>query len=97
MKKFFLISSLFTTIIAHTQELYQIPSNTQSHVSSFENMNGVKGQGGKTNKTAKGNAFELIKAGETKTLLNVKGQALFNACGAQLANAAITSAADVLG
>ena len=72
MKKFFLISSLFTTIIAHTQERYQIPSNTQSHVSSFENMNGVKGQGGKTNKTAKGNAFELIKAGETKTLLNVK-------------------------
>jgi hypothetical protein len=35
----------------------------------LENPNGVRGNGGKTNKTAKGNAFETIKARETKTLL----------------------------
>jgi Protein of unknown function (DUF2961) len=49
-----------------------MPANAQSRVSSFENLNGEKAQGGKTNKTAKGNAFESIKAGETKTLLDVK-------------------------
>src|SRR6476660_2241306 len=72
MKKFFLILTLFITIITQAQELYQMPSNTQSRVSSFENMNGLKGEGGKTNKTAKGNAFEFVKAGETKILLDIK-------------------------
>ncbi|WP_153798562.1 glycoside hydrolase family 172 protein [Foetidibacter luteolus] len=55
------------------QQLYTMPDNAQSSISSFENINGLKGQGGKTNKTAKGNAFEPLKAGETKTLLDVKG------------------------
>jgi hypothetical protein len=53
------------------QQLYQLPSGTHSRVSSFENLNGLKGQGGKSNATAKGHAFEDLKAGETKTLLNV--------------------------
>ena len=48
-----------------------MPKDAESRLSSFENPNGIKGQGGKTNKTAKGNAFEFIKAGETKTLLNI--------------------------
>jgi len=72
MKKFFLIPTLFVTITVQAQELYQMPANKQSRVSSFENMNGLKGEGGKTNKTAKGNAFEFVKAGETKTLLDIK-------------------------
>ncbi len=53
------------------QELYSMPKGQQSRVSSFENLNGVKGNGGKTNQTAKGNAFESLKAGESKTLLEV--------------------------
>jgi hypothetical protein len=53
------------------QELYSMPKGQQSRVSSFENLNGVKGSGGKTNQTAKGNAFESLKAGESKTLLEV--------------------------
>jgi hypothetical protein len=53
------------------QELYSIPNGKQSRVSSFENLNGLKGQGGKTNQGGKGNAFESVKAGESKTLLNV--------------------------
>jgi len=56
------------------QQLYEMPAGAQSRLSSFENPNGVKGSGGKTNKTAKGNAFEWIKAGETKSLLNINGE-----------------------
>ncbi|HEY4207622.1 MAG TPA: glycoside hydrolase family 172 protein, partial [Puia sp.] len=33
----------------------------------------VKGQGGMSNATAKGHAFESLKAGESKTLLNMQG------------------------
>jgi len=54
------------------QELYIMPKGIQSRVSSFENLNGQKGEGGKTNKGAKGNAFESLKAGESKTLLEVR-------------------------
>ncbi|HEY1217162.1 MAG TPA: DUF2961 domain-containing protein, partial [Bryobacteraceae bacterium] len=53
------------------QQLYQLPAGAQSRDSSFENLNGLKGQGGKSNATAKGHAFEDLKAGETKTLLKV--------------------------
>ena len=49
------------------------PPGAQSRVSSFENINGVKGQGGKTNQGAKGNAYEALKAGEQKVLLDVTG------------------------
>lgn len=52
---------------------YLFPAGVQSRVSSFENPNGVKGAGGQTNKTAKGNAFERLQPGETKMLLDVKG------------------------
>jgi Protein of unknown function (DUF2961) len=53
------------------QELYSMPKGQQSRVSSFENLNGAKGEGGKTNRGAKGNAFESLNAGESKTLLDV--------------------------
>ena len=56
------------------QQLYEIPKGVESRLSSFENPNGIKGNGGKTNKTAKGNAFETINPGETKTLLNINGE-----------------------
>jgi len=76
MKKFFLLVIGHSMLIASAQEIFQMPKNTQSRVSSFENPNGVKGSGGKTNKTAKGNAFETLKQGETKTLLDVEGQGI---------------------
>lgn len=71
-----LLILLFAAIAfaASSQQLYEMPASTQSRLSSFENPNGIKGAGGKTNKTAKGNAFEWIKAGETKSLLNVNGE-----------------------
>jgi len=63
-------------LTARSQQLYEMPKGVQSRVSSFENLNGVKGAGGKTNKTAKGNAFEWIKPGESKALLDVKAQGI---------------------
>ncbi len=56
------------------QALFEMPSGVSSRVSSFENPNGLKGSGGKTNKTAKGNAFEMVDPGTTKTLLDITGQ-----------------------
>jgi hypothetical protein len=53
------------------QELYQMPAGVESRVSSFENLNGAKGRGGMTNHGAKGNAFESLKAGTSKTLLDI--------------------------
>lgn len=41
--------------------------------SSFENPTAGKGAGGSENRGAKGHAFDSIAAGETKTLLDVKG------------------------
>src|SRR6188474_1185105 len=68
------IFCLLWSIFSQAQSLYEMPVNPQSRLSSFENPNGVKGNGGKTNKTAKGNAFEFVEPGETKNLLDIKGE-----------------------
>lgn len=64
---------LLASGVGYGQALYEMPTGVVSKLSSFENPNGLKEQGGKTNQTAKGNAFEALKAGETKILLDVKG------------------------
>jgi hypothetical protein len=76
MKNFFFFVLSHITLIASAQQIFQMPKNAESRVSSFENPNGVSGNGGKTNKTAKGNAFETIKEEETKTLLDISGQGI---------------------
>ena len=63
---------MILTNTSQAQSLYEMPANPQSRLSSFENLNGIKGNGGKTNKTAKGNAFENMEPGETKQLLKYK-------------------------
>ena len=74
MKYTFFIWCLLWSLLSQAQSLYEMPLNSQSRLSSFENPNGVKGNGGKTNKTAKGNAFEFMEPGETKNLLDIKGE-----------------------
>lgn len=74
MKCTFFILCLLWSVLSQAQSLYEMPVNPQSRLSSFENPNGVKGDGGKTNKTAKGNAFEFMEPGETKNLLDIKGE-----------------------
>jgi hypothetical protein len=76
MQKLVLLLLSNSMLIASAQQIFQMPKNAESRLSSFENPNGVKGSGGKTNKTAKGNAFETIKEGETKTLLDINGQGI---------------------
>ncbi|MFN8429918.1 MAG: hypothetical protein U0V04_08060 [Spirosomataceae bacterium] len=74
MKYLSFFSLLILGFNARSQALFQFPKNLKSsHISTFENINGEKGQGGKTNQTAKGNAFEELKAGQSKVLLDVKG------------------------
>ena len=69
-----LLLSVFLAEGSFAQELYTLPKNFKSSaISSFENINGVKGAGGKSNHSAKGNAFEGLKSGQSKTLLEIEG------------------------
>jgi hypothetical protein len=73
MRELWLLCTLLAAAVCQAGELYQWPSGERSAVSSFENLNGSAGQGGRSNQSAKGNAFESLKAGESKTLLDVRG------------------------
>jgi len=53
--------------------LYEKEPDTESRWISFENPTGEKGQGGKENQGAKGHAFDSLKPGETKVLMDVAG------------------------
>jgi hypothetical protein len=54
-------------------ELYRKPQGLSTRWSSFENPSAAKGQAARTNRGWKGNAFEWMQPGETKTLLDVQG------------------------
>jgi len=54
-------------------ELYKAGNGLQTRWAGFENPKAVKGGGGKANAGAKGHAAESLKAGESKTLLDVQG------------------------
>lgn len=75
MKKYVVLAlSIWLIKGSFAQNLYTLPEHFKSStLSSFENLNGMKGAGGKTNHSAKGNAFEPLKSGESKTLLEVEG------------------------
>jgi hypothetical protein len=70
----------FSVLMANSalaQNLYTLPDNFKSSaMSSFENLNGIKGSGGKSNHSAKGNAFEELKSGQSKTLLEIEGSGI---------------------
>jgi Protein of unknown function (DUF2961) len=68
-----LLLFLFTPFISWSQEWYRVPEATETSWISFENQSGAKGNGGKENKGAKGKAFDVVAAGETKLLMDVKG------------------------
>lgn len=75
MKKYLVLAiGIFLIKGMSAQNLYILPESfNSSALSSFENLNGLKGEGGKTNKSAKGNAFEDLKSGQSKVLLDVEG------------------------
>src|SRR5580700_10691160 len=80
MSKLVVVVGLFFSLARNinAQELYKMPEGAQSRVSSFENLNGQKGGGALSNKGAKGNAFAPVKAGETKTLLDIYSAGIIN-------------------
>ncbi|HVT13194.1 MAG TPA: glycoside hydrolase family 172 protein [Fimbriimonadaceae bacterium] len=53
--------------------LYEKPAGVQTHWISFENGQAERGRAGLENRGAKGHAFDSLRAGETKTLLDVNG------------------------
>jgi hypothetical protein len=53
--------------------LYEKPRGVQARWASFENPTAGRGCGGLENRGAKGHAFDQLAAGETRTLLDVKG------------------------
>ncbi|GAA3568720.1 hypothetical protein GCM10022395_18190 [Snuella lapsa] len=55
-----------------------VPEDVKTRWVSPENPTGEPGQGGMTNKGAKGNAFYVISPGETKTIFNVNGAGIVN-------------------
>jgi len=61
-----------------SHEIYSMPSGRETRWVSFENPSGAKGQGGLINRGAKGKAFDHIKAGETKVILDVKGPGIIH-------------------
>jgi hypothetical protein len=75
MKKTLLVLGLCLLCrLLFAQELYTAPASGQATGwASFENPTSAKGQAGLENKGAKGHAFNVLKAGESITLLNVQG------------------------
>jgi len=74
--KFIILACLLIHLSGYCLEqnnLFQKPPGVKTRWSSFENPTAEKGKGGMENKGAKGHAFDSIKPGETKTLLDVKG------------------------
>jgi hypothetical protein len=59
-------------------ELYFVPEGVHSRMTSSENPTGAKGAGAKTNKGAKGHAFDSIPAGKSFDLLKEKGAGIVN-------------------
>ncbi len=71
------LSFVFIFLIAifqiNAQELYEMQKDKENKWVSFENSSGDKGKGGMENRTAKGHAFDIVKAGASIDLINIKG------------------------
>ncbi len=58
--------------------MFEYSGNIKPRWVSFENIKGEKGRGGMENNGAKGHACDSIRAGSTKTLLNITGPGVIN-------------------
>jgi hypothetical protein len=59
-------------------QLFEYSDNLEPRWVSFENITGENGRGGQENFGAKGHPCDFIKAGETKTLLDITGPGIIN-------------------
>ncbi|AEE48293.1 glycoside hydrolase family 172 protein [Haliscomenobacter hydrossis] len=69
------LCTLFSCSLLAQDPLYRM-STDKPRWATFENPKAATGVGGMENKTAKGHAYEPIKAGEVKTLLSVTGMGI---------------------
>src|SRR3569833_31322 len=58
--------------------VYEFNNNAESRWSSPENINGIKGQGGKENYGAKGHPSDSIAAHSSRTLLDIQATGVIN-------------------
>jgi hypothetical protein len=63
---------------SQSSPIYTFNPNVETRWSSGENLNGMKGAGGRENNGAKGHAQDVIEAGSTRTLLDIQGQGIIN-------------------
>jgi hypothetical protein len=63
---------------SQNSEIYSLPKDVKSRWASFENIDAIKGEGGKVGKGAKGYPYHVIQPGESVTLLDVKGTGVIN-------------------
>ena len=75
---FLILTASSVAQLHQTNDLYEFNNNLSPRWSSPENMNGLKGAGGKKNNKAKGHPYDTIDAGETYSLLNIQGQGIIN-------------------
>lgn len=61
-----------------SREWFRRPSGVQTRWASFENPTAAKGNGGRTNRGAKGRPAQKLAAGEAVTLLDATGSGLIN-------------------
>jgi hypothetical protein len=64
---------LLTVHALSAQELYEAGIGRSPRWASFENSRSEKGSAGRENKTAKGHAFDSLKAGQSVTLMEYHG------------------------
>jgi hypothetical protein len=67
-----------TTQSTSSSRLFEFDNNQETRWSSPENLNGIKGMGGKANNGAKGHPFDSIGAGQSYTLLDIQDQGIIN-------------------
>lgn len=67
-----------TSSVSMPGSLFEYSEDLEPRWVSFENITGEKGGGGKENFGAKGHPCDFIKAGETKTLLQLEGPGIIS-------------------
>ena len=65
--------AIFAAEKAPAQQLFEVPESIQTHWISFENLQGLKGEGGQANQGRKGAPSRIVKSGETVNLAKIQG------------------------
>jgi hypothetical protein len=63
---------------SYPKNIFEYSDDIEPRWSSFENISGTKGQGGKENYGAKGHPYDVIRSGASVELLNTDGPGIVN-------------------